>query len=280
MLRLLFLNLKKTHLVRYLFKIESTIKPFIPHHLMILNKNLIITTLANKERRTFKLGEMETVLENYKTLWSKSFRSENNTAEKRAEINSGKFIVLNKVKLLESFANDIEEFLWNEFKTCKENLFYFHLRLAEFCLYHNDLIHKESSVLFLNKTFEYWYRQYSRKDQTKVVPNEDGINLSNELFTIETYHILKAFDLATKNLNLLTSFNKIYKFDKNLDVLKMKIDDLAKKSNGLNLIKIISELKINDSYPVDWESVNNFLMFSYVFFHYKMILIFKQKKFA
>lgn len=81
----------------------------------------------------------------------------------------------------------------------------------------------------------------------------------NEKFTLEAYHILKAFDLAIINLNLLTSFNKIYKFDQNFDTLRMKMDELAQRINGYNLIKVVSELQINDKYPIDYEPVSTIL---------------------
>jgi hypothetical protein len=85
------------------------------------------------------------------------------------------------------------------------------------------------------------------------------------LLALETYHILKAFDLAVKNVNLFSSFNRIYKFDQNFNVLRVKMDELVQKIDGLNLFKIISELKVNDIYHIDYEPVKSIL------FHLKLM---------
>lgn len=81
------------------------------------------------------------------------------------------------------------------------------------------------------------------------------------LLALETYHILKAFDLAVKNINLFSSFNRIYKFDQNFNVLRVKMDELVQKIDGLNLFKIISELKVNDVYHIDYEPVKAILFY-------------------
>lgn len=73
--------------------------------------------------------------------------------------------------------------------------------------------------------------------------------------TMETYHLLKAFDLALKYPNLLSSFNKIYKFDQNFASLQVKMDEFAAKTSGMNLVKVVNELKVNHLYRIDYEPV-------------------------
>lgn len=80
--------------------------------------------------------------------------------------------------------------------------------------------------------------------------------MPKKLFELEAYHLLKAFDLSMINLALLSSFNKIYKFDQNIETLRVKLDELAQRTTGLNLVRVVNELRLNDQYAIDYEAVN------------------------
>lgn len=218
---------------------------------------------------------MEEILENYKTLWLKSvqdkkasYRNKDNNNTKTAEaaatseqpqpqpseptspVGSHKYVTFNRMRLLEDSLSEIESYLWDQFDRSVENLYYLHLRLAEHCLTTRfpDVNLKDSSVLFLNKTFENWMRKM-------LTATRQQTNDERQKYSIEVYHILKAFDLACINMNMLTSFNKIYKFDQNVNTLRTKLDELARRAAGGELVKIVSELKVNEQYPIDYESV-------------------------
>lgn len=118
--------------------------------------------------------KMEEILEGYKALWLKSIEdkkglvttSTNNKPNfpiVNAAIanNQHRTVTFNRMRLLEDSVSDMDAYLSKQFDKSSENLFYLHLRLAEFCLntWFPDVYVKDSSLLFLNKTFESWIRR-------------------------------------------------------------------------------------------------------------------------
>lgn len=141
-----------------------------------LIKNKGVKLLAVK--LTESKRQMQEIIENYKSLWLRSIEERKAIARVGSQ---AKFMMLNRTRLMEESATEIEEFLWNEFKVCKENLYYLHLRIAEHCLttWFDDVNEKEASVLFLNRTFDNWTRNYAsivQKEQLKKVGFVFSIN--------------------------------------------------------------------------------------------------------
>lgn len=195
--------------------------------------------------------KMEPVIEQFGILWIKSFSGKLDQTQK--------YIILNKIRIPEDHANDIEEFLMKEFVNSKQNIFHMHLALIEY-FQTNTLLNQEAGVLFLNRTFESWWKQ--QINRVKKCTSKNGEHLSQNcseivcLCTIDQDLVIKAFDLVLeKNINLLGSMNKIYKFEENVHLLKPKIDEFVQKSKEINIVKLINELKLNDSYNIDYEKV-------------------------
>lgn len=211
-------------------------------------------------------NKMETILENYKQLWfksivkqveNKSTKDNNDDQDDQNENeNDGKqqkFLVINKLRLYEAGLNDLEEFLWENFKNSKQNLFTFHLQLAELIVNYSCFPAMEVSVIFLNRTLDNWYRHKVHTTKKFKSQQQDS---DDSRFTLDNGQIMQAFDLAVKNLNWISSFNKIYNFEQNFQLISSKVHDLKPKLKELEFFKLICELKQNELFDFDYEKVN------------------------
>ena len=61
--------------------------------------------------------------------------------------------------------------------------------------------------------------------------------------------------MASFNMQLFTSFNKIYKFNDHIEGLRTKIEQFLKKNQNYDKAKIINELDLYDSYNLDLKEV-------------------------
>ena len=68
-----------------------------------------------------------------------------------------------------------------------------------------------------------------------------------------------AFDLATFNMALFSSLNKIYKFNENVDLLRVKIEGFLSNKITFEKAKMINELDLYDKYNIDLKEVNMLL---------------------
>ena len=79
--------------------------------------------------------------------------------------------------------------------------------------------------------------------------------------------ILKAFDLvASMDITMLTTFNKIYKFDQNYELIKNILENYLNKSNQIDKGIIINTLKLNGKYSLNYDDVNFFFNIFIVYF--------------
>lgn len=253
-------------ILRFSFKIKTLIK--MKHYTLLSQKNCIMVStnsnknLASKISRiksflynlnlTKKLGKfdqtMQTLVEKFGPLWIE-------TLNKKVD-NKDKFVLVNKIRIADDRASKLEELLWDEFINSKENIFHLHLSLIEY-FNSNGIVHQETCVIFLNRTFENWWKRFSKLGNSK-----NGHHLTPKcteascLCVIDENTIVRAFDLVIKkNICLLASFNRIYKFEHNFELLKPKIDQFIQSSKGVHILKLVNDLKLNDRYEVDYEKV-------------------------
>ncbi|RNA18755.1 hypothetical protein BpHYR1_006016 [Brachionus plicatilis] len=196
---------------------------------------------------------MEPIVEKFGTLWISCF-------ETKHEGNKNVVPITNRVRILEDHATEIEEFLWEEFADSKLNIYQLHLNLIEYFQLIN-VVNTDACIIFLNRTFEGWWKQQINRVKRAVSNNSchliNNCSESSCLCLIEPQIVEKAFDLALTKIFLLNSFNKIYKFEDNFQMLHPKIENFLSTAITMNRIKLVNELKLNDLYRIDYENVNS-----------------------
>lgn len=229
---------------------------FSSKHTVIYIKGQINRQNLNKVKKFRNLGQMESIIEKFGSLWLKSFEKKLNNDQKS-------IIITNKVRISEDHATEIEELLWEEFMNCNDNIYSFHLNVIEY-FHANQTVNQEACIIFLNRTFENWWKQKLNRKKRNVTKNGDHLiekcTDSSCFCEIEPNLVQKAFRLALLKMILFSSFNKIYKFEEYLELLKPHIDKYLVNASPLNSIKLVNELKLNDSYPVDYEKVSDFFI--------------------
>jgi hypothetical protein len=242
-------------------------------------KSCITITKKNKneKNKNLELGKfikiseakflMDTIYSNFISLWTKSIFD---IKGKQAN----ELIVFQKQKLNQSHVNQIEEFYMNELLNPKDNIYEIHLHLIDLCFsnkgnYHTNFL----GILFLNKIFDDWHRQQVNRFRRNT--NKNGSHLTNTCTDLSCYcklinnHVTKAFEISVrKNISLLQSLNKIYKFEDNYELLKPKIDEYFKKADLVDKGKVIGIFKLYSKYDINYDDV------SLVFFLFKFSLIF------
>lgn len=252
--------LRLSYITFNLKKVQATwIKSNIKMILIKLNHSSRIVSVGAKNnflknvKKDRKLGNMEPIVERFGILWISCFETKN--------VNNQKLIpVTNRIRILEDDAAEIEQFLWDEFMNSKNNIYQLHLDLIEY--YQSvQVVNSDACIIFLNRTFEAWWKQQFNRIKRNVSKNSshlmENCSYSSCLCLIEPELVEKAFNLAIKKIFLLNSLNKIYKFEENFQLLKPKIDYFLDNTVTINRVKLISELKLNDLYKIDYEKVSN-----------------------
>jgi hypothetical protein len=225
----------------------------IQSHNINKNKNhdLEIGKLENSKAKFL----MDTIYSNFISLWTKSICE---TKGKEAS----ELIVFQKQKLNQSHANQIEKHFMNELLNPKFNIYEIHLYLIESCFsnkanYHSNFL----GILFLNKIFDDWHRQQVNRFRRNT--NKNGSHLTNTCTDVSCFctlinnHVIKAFEISVrKNISLLQSLNKIYKFEENYELLKPKIDDYFNKADLVDKGKVIGIFKLYTKYDINYDDVS------------------------
>lgn len=252
-------GLRLFSLVFYLKKAPTTLmKSNIKMILIKFNHSSPIVSVEAKNnflkhiKKDRKLGNMEPIVKKFDILWINSF-------EKKHENNQNLILITNRIRILEDDATEMEQFLWEQFISTQNNIYQLHLNLIEY--YQSiKVINSDACIIFLNRTFEAWWKQQINRIKRGVSKNSCNLieNRSNSSFLslIEPELVEKAFDLAIKKIYLLNSLNKIYKFEENFQILKPKIDNFLDNNFTINRIKLVNELKLNDLYIIDYEKVS------------------------
>ena len=117
---------------------------------------------------------------------------------------------------------------------------------------------KKVSILFVNKTFENWFRQQldsNNKDyKSHLIPscNKETCNckLTEDL-------IIKAFQFTELNINYLRSLNRIYNFKEKIEPIRSKIEEILKSKKHREKAMLITELDLShEEFKIDLKQVN------------------------
>ncbi|CAF0717201.1 unnamed protein product [Brachionus calyciflorus] len=209
-------------------------------------KNLFLKRVKKFEN----LGSMQPIIEKFGILWLNSF-------EKRLENNQKFTIITNKIRISEDNAAEIEEYLWEEFMNSKVNIYHMHISLIEY-FSSNATINQDACLIFLNRTFEAWWKQQLNRIKRNVSKYSCHLmrNCTDNscLCFIDPLLVEKAFNLALAKMFLLISLNKIYKFEDHFSNLRPHIETYLDGATHYNRIKLVNELKLNDMYRIDYEN--------------------------
>lgn len=247
--------------VSFSFNCKTNFKYFIKHKTTNSSK---IKKNIYQEKNNLEIGKffeiqkskllMDSIYSNFISLWTKAICD-----IKGKQPNE--LFVFQKQKLNQSHANQIEEHFMNELLNPRENIYEIHLSLIESCFnnkanYHSNFL----GILFLNKIFDDWQRQQLNRFRRNT--NKNGSHLSNTCTDLICHcslmenHINKAFEISVrKNISLLQSLNKIYKFEENYELLKPKIDEYFKKADLVDKGKVIGIFKLYTKYDINYDDV-------------------------
>lgn len=187
---------------------------------------------------------MDAIFERFDQLWRKSLLDPSD----KSTISKYFF----KARLDAVMYQDMIDFLKDEFYQSTHNVFDTHLYLVDKSLKDKDCPFKYARAAFLNQAFVEFYNQMKNqcKRKTKLDSEISKENKDNSSFKKTDQIILKAFELAAgKNMSMLSSFNKIYNFNENLD--KLNTDHYLEKINFTDKAIMIGELQLHDNYQLD-----------------------------
>lgn len=170
---------------------------------------------------------------NYKTQWLTLIHS------KIDPLNKNSFTTFQKRLLNKEKSKQIEDFLNNEFKNTKLNIYTIYLDTNDY-LNTENIYEMKLSLLFLNRIFENWLKTKSKPPHKDIITQDITI---------------KAFHLATLNTSLFTSLNKIFKFTQNTHLLRDKITTFLGGIINYEKAKIINELDLYAEFTFDLKPV-------------------------
>ena len=87
-----------------------------------------------------------------------------------------------------------------------------------------------------------------------------------------------AFELATSNIHLLTSLNKIYNFRENTPYLQSNIEAILKSDKNFEKAKLIAELNLSESFKMNLNEVIIVWCTFYFYFSFQKINSYLIKK--
>ena len=197
----------------------------------------------------------------YKALWTKSITD----ISPRGPDENQKFLCINSTRISRDTASEIEQFLWNEFMNIENNIYDAHLTLIEFCHTQSDMKNRQVGIIFLNQTFENWYKQQKNRMRRTTKYGNHLSTKCNEnvcLCVLRDDLVMRAFEfIVNKAFFLLTSLNKLYNFAEKVTLIKPLVDDfLVKPSNNLDKFKLLSEINTAGLYEgtnIDYHEVSD-----------------------
>ena len=201
---------------------------------------------------------MEEIGRQFNALWSKPIPKELENDDNQ------KFIYINKTRIHRESATEMEEYLMKEFINYNKNIYDLHFSLVDFCFNQTDMKNRSVGIIFLNNTFENWYKQQKNRIVRRTTKNGNHIskNCSDTLCLCSQSDelLLRAFTLAIyKVFYLLSSFNKLYNFSQNVELIRPFVNDFLNASNDMDKFKLISELNLCSFYEtvkINYEDVN------------------------
>lgn len=234
--------------------------------------------LTDKIDLSFKRNQrMDVVFEKFNILWNKSLldpsnKNSNSQFFQKARIDSGMF-------------QDMVDLLKEEFYSSEQNVFEMHLYLIEKSLNNKvnfqfelnfnskrikiiikfkECPYKIASASFINQAFIEYYNQIKntckRKNSEKqtekkkihltITCQEDDEQLCNCLKSQET--VLRAFEIACgKNMPMLGSLNKVYRFNDHLEYLQPTLRSYLAKINYSDQALLLGELQIQENFDLE-----------------------------
>lgn len=191
--------------------------------------------------------KMDTVFEQFKSMWSKSIIT--SPLDKNVQI-------FHRAKLNTNLFHDMIDYLKDEFYNSKQNVFLMHLFLVEQCLdssYDSNHMHKVASASLINYAFVEWRNQIKNLNKKKNTEHltstckEDVCNCR-----IDALIITDAYKLVVKkNINMLSSFNKIYNFTDNYHLLQAITTTHIQKLHYSDQAALIGELQVQDKFNIE-----------------------------
>lgn len=200
---------------------------------------------------------MDLVFEKFDVLWNKSLvdpsdKNANSQFFQKARIDSGMF-------------QDMVDLLKEEFYNSKHNIFEMHLYLIERSLNNKECPYKIASAAFINQAFIEYHNQVKNASKRNTKTTEPAVeNKCNNLTSNcqidadicncekRQQSVLKAFEVACgKNMPMLGSLNKVYKFTAHLDYLRPTILTYMDKINFSDQALLVGELQIQESFSME-----------------------------
>jgi hypothetical protein len=201
--------------------------------------------------------KMNNVFDQFKSMWSKSVVNPSTDVKNVTNVQ-----IFHKARLNSIQYHDMIDYLKEEFCNTKQNVFEMHIFLVENCLDKNDL-HKFASACLINHAFVEWRNQIrniiKKKNTTHLT---SSCKDENECYCTLNDSIIKtAFNLVVtrRNMNLLSSFNKIYNFNENYHLLQPTTVNYMSKLNYTDQATLIGELQVQEKFDI--ENVGTLLYF-------------------
>ena len=131
--------------------------------------------------------------------------------------NKSSYTLFQKRKLNVDECDELTSSLMNSFLVWHDNIYGLHLHSIEYCMRFQEKTFvnadKSLAILYLNKTFVDWHRQQLNKIKKNTTKNGQHLMQSCTdvkcLCSLSDECVSKAFRLATANMSLLSSFNKV-----------------------------------------------------------------------
>ncbi len=131
--------------------------------------------------------------------------------------NKNSYILFQKRKLNLDECDEITSSLMNSFLIWHDNIYILHLHSIEYCMRNQEKTFlnadKSLAILYLNKTFIDWHRQQVNKIKKNATKNGEHIMQSCTdlkcMCVLDGECVKLAFEIATVNMALLSSFNKV-----------------------------------------------------------------------
>ncbi len=201
-------------------------------------------------------ASMDQVFKNFDSLWTKSLVDQ---SDKKTSCQS-----FHKARLDSLLYYDMLDYLKKEFYNLEQNIYEAHILLVEASMNNKNCPYKHAQAAFINQAFiEFRNQQQNICKRQSAAAERDikhahlilACRKTNEcLCTKSDSTIVRAFKMASTDLTILSSFNKIYNFNKNIEHLQTILTEYFNSSKKVSYSEkaiLIGELQIYDTFPLD-----------------------------